>query len=666
MIPSLGGKCVSGGRLNLYKAVLEAKLKWIKLNPESGTIEPNDTNNISVTFDAADLSTGVYTADIVIIPNDPCIPYLIVPVTLTVKLDDLRVSPKDNFQTSGTIRGPFEPNFIKYTLTNIGAENIDWTVAWDANWLTISPTSGIIEPNHTVDVNVSLTSQAYLLDPNIYTDLIKFKNNNTGSIKKRTAKLTAKPPDSFTEFFDERSSVLSSHMLTFTPNGSVAYYEACRNSIDRFQTDPNGGIFVPLWDDDFAEIIIQNNAKVLFYDNWYDRFYIGSNGYITFGTPDVENEPTLQNHFAIQRISALFTDLNPSSEYDISCKQLDDRIAVTYEDIPLFGDKDAKNSFQIEMFFITGQIRITWLDISPAPAVAGLSAGNGKPPVLFEQSDLIRYPFCRPLGDLNKDYSVDFEDIAIFALYWCDVNCTLPFWCDKADLNFDSIVSAADLQILSDNWLNLIINLPQPVSFWKFDEGQGDIAYDPFGGNDGIVHQAAWTSGKINGALNFDGLGDYVYVGNRENLNLQSLTLTFWSQSNKPERSLNGGIGKGKVFGSANEFSYKIDFHQGFARAWISNTFNIAYGVITPLTDSSWHMWTMTAGGGVLSFYKDGIIQQSTTYSGSIGYERYFDAFDIGAYHDGMYSFDGKIDEVRIYDQDLTELQVWQLYVEGQ
>ena len=626
-IPSLNGKCVSQGRLNLYKAVLETKVKWIHLNPEAGTVEPNQTDNITVVFDANDLESGIYEAEIVIISNDPCHPQLIVPVTLTVKLDDLRVSPADNFQPYGTIRGPFEPNFMKYTLTNIGLVNVDWTVSRDANWLAITPTFGILEPNHTVDVNVSLSPQAYLLDPNIYTGLIKFKNINTGSVKKRTAALTAKPPDCFTELFEERSNVQSKLMLTFAPNGSVAYYEACRNTIDQFPTSPNGGIFVPLWDDDYAEIILENNAQVLFYGHWYDRFYIGSNGYITFGQPSAENLPTLQNHFAIPRISALFTDLNPSSEYDVSYKQLADRIVVTFQDIPLYGDKNAKSSFQIEMFFVTGQIRITWLDIASATAVAGLSQGKGMPVVLFEQSDLSDYPLCWPLGDLNKDYSVDFKDMALFALHWCDVNCCLPFWCDKTDLNFNSYVNAADLQILSNNWLTIIINLPQPISYWKFDEGQGSIAFDSIGGNDGSIYEAVWTTGKVNGALNFDGYNDYVDVGNNNSLEPQSFTLTFWSQNNHPEQSFKGGIGKGKVFGSTNEFSYKIDFHQGFARAWVSNVSNTAYGVFTPITDTAWHMWSMTVGAGILSIYKDGIVQQGTTYSGTIDYNKDYNEF---------------------------------------
>ena len=52
---------------------------------------------------------------------------------------------------------------------------------------------------------------------------------------------------------------------------------------------------------------------------------------------------------------------------------------------------------------------------------------------------------------------------------------------------------------------------PNLVGWWKFDEGQGDIAYDSAGNNDGTIYGAQWTSGKIGDwALDFDGDDDSV------------------------------------------------------------------------------------------------------------------------------------------------------------
>jgi hypothetical protein len=51
------------------------------------------------------------------------------------------------------------------------------------------------------------------------------------------------------------------------------------------------------------------------------------------------------------------------------------------------------------------------------------------------------------------------------------------------------------------------------VGWWKFDEGSGTVAYDSSGnGNDGnLTNGPTWTTGKIGGALSFDGVNDSGY-----------------------------------------------------------------------------------------------------------------------------------------------------------
>jgi len=58
----------------------------------------------------------------------------------------------------------------------------------------------------------------------------------------------------------------------------------------------------------------------------------------------------------------------------------------------------------------------------------------------------------------------------------------------------------------------------QPISHWKFDEGEGDIAYDSVGSNHGTIYGATWTTGQINGALDFDGVDDYVNLENSSSI----------------------------------------------------------------------------------------------------------------------------------------------------
>ena len=49
------------------------------------------------------------------------------------------------------------------------------------------------------------------------------------------------------------------------------------------------------------------------------------------------------------------------------------------------------------------------------------------------------------------------------------------------------------------------------IAYWKFDEGEGDVACDAVGDNGGVIHNGAgWGSGMIGSALSFDGNNDRV------------------------------------------------------------------------------------------------------------------------------------------------------------
>ena len=69
------------------------------------------------------------------------------------------------------------------------------------------------------------------------------------------------------------------------------------------------------------------------------------------------------------------------------------------------------------------------------------------------------------------------------------------------------------------------------VAHWAFDEGEGTIAYDSSGnGHDGTLNgDPQWVVGYYNGALEFDGNGDYVEVPDHESLHLwETFTLAAW------------------------------------------------------------------------------------------------------------------------------------------
>jgi hypothetical protein len=128
----------------------------------------------------------------------------------------------------------------------------------------------------------------------------------------------------------------------------------------------------------------------------------------------------------------------------VSGKQLTDRIAITWANVPEYATSNS-NSFQVEMFF-DGTIQMTWLEIAAADGLAGLSEGGGFP-MGFEESDLTGYGPC--------PCTVDFQHFARFAQWWLEPNCSeLNDWCGGADLNQLGDINSVDLGLFVDEWLD--------------------------------------------------------------------------------------------------------------------------------------------------------------------------------------------------------------------
>ena len=162
-------------------------------------------------------------------------------------------------------------------------------------------------------------------------------------------------------------------------------------NVTAFPTDPTGGTALILTDDSYAPVNLTGGKSVSLYGTSRTNLFVGSNGYITFDSGDSEYRGTYTYHFGKPRVSGFFADYNPGSGGTISVRQLDDRLAATWQNVPEY-DTTNSNNFQVELFF-DGVIRITWLRIDIPAGVAGLSQGLGVP-AGFAASDLSAYPVC--------------------------------------------------------------------------------------------------------------------------------------------------------------------------------------------------------------------------------------------------------------------------------
>ena len=317
------------------------------------------------------------------------------------------------------------------------------------SWLEFAPQSGSVLPGEVNNVSVLFHGDVPV---GTYQGQITVLTNDPYTPEANIpVTMTVEPLDYFTELFNAGDNDMAHRTLTFTPNGSANYYNLCTKQASSYPVNPAGGTIVTLRDDDYSEVPLQGHT-FNFYGTDYDTLYIGSNGYITFGSGDTHYLEQLAEHFALPRISALFDDLDPSAGGTISYEELPDKVVVTFQDIHEFS-QTSTNSFQIEMFF-DGRIRITFLNIAAVDGLTGLSQGNGVP-LYFNESNLSAYDLCKPpiRGDFNTDGKVDFSDMLIFANHWLQSNCAVPYWCDGTDLNQNGSVNFTDFAEFAQHWL---------------------------------------------------------------------------------------------------------------------------------------------------------------------------------------------------------------------
>jgi hypothetical protein len=206
------------------------------------------------------------------------------------------------------------------------------------------------------------------------------------------------------------------------------------------------------------------------------------------------------------------------------------------------------------------------------------------------------------------------------------------------------------------------------ISHWSFDEGEGTIAYDSAGNNDGTIYGATWTMGKIDGALSFDGVNDYVDLPDTvKNYLGTSYTFSIWI---KPE-AIPGIHSIAAYRRSTLDMGYQVllqlqhnNSDVQFIVGSLGNNATASYP--DALTTNTWYHIAGVREGNILNIYVNGV--RGTPGSAMIGAISP-DNFKIGAIHccnHGLLSFfNGIIDDVVIFDWALSDQEILEIYYTG-
>jgi prepilin-type N-terminal cleavage/methylation domain-containing protein len=161
------------------------------------------------------------------------------------------------------------------------------------------------------------------------------------------------------------------------------------------------------------------------------------------------------------------------------------------------------------------------------------------------------------------------------------------------------------------------------VGYWPFDEGSGTTAKDYSGnGNNGTlcngttcgVQGPTWAIGKVGGALSFDGVNDYVGLGNPSSLNFSGqITLEAWI---KPQATdgLRNIVAHGYGLSPNREVFFRIYSGLYQVGSWDGNGYLTSYAI--PAEDiNNWVHLVGLYDGSNWKLYRNGIAVSSASYS---------------------------------------------------
>jgi len=196
------------------------------------------------------------------------------------------------------------------------------------------------------------------------------------------------------------------------------------------------------------------------------------------------------------------------------------------------------------------------------------------------------------------------------------------------------------------------------VALWTYDEGTGSTASDSAGNNPGTVHGASWTDGILNGALEFDGIDDYVDCGNDPTLAPDLFTISLWirAQAGSNSRSILRKAGGG------HDKDYELKLfaarHPTFSFGDGAQSIALYSSSAMPLNE--WIQITLTRDETEAAMYINGIQVISKIYDFAPSATDHTLIIGGGS----LQPYQGKIDDVQIYDSALSPKEIGRLMPE--
>jgi hypothetical protein len=203
-------------------------------------------------------------------------------------------------------------------------------------------------------------------------------------------------------------------------------------------------------------------------------------------------------------------------------------------------------------------------------------------------------------ADFEPDGDVDLRDFAILASAWLsrpeDDN-----WNSVCDISkpADNVVDVLDLTVLAEYWLTY----PGALAHWKLDEEQGYIVHDSTADHDGSVmtQNPLWrpVGGAVDGALELDGIQDYVSIPFVLNPKGGEFSILAWVKGGSPGQVIVSQVGGADWLCADPSHGYLM------TQLRYSGRFSGPLCSQASIIDGQWHHVALTWDGSYRTLYLD-------------------------------------------------------------
>jgi gluconolactonase len=247
--------------------------------------------------------------------------------------------------------------------------------------------------------------------------------------------------------------------------------------------------------------------------------------------------------------------------------------------------------------------------------------------------------------DFDGDGRVNFVDFARLSQSWYQDDPNV----DLGPLVLgDHLVDARDLARLADHWLGEV--LPTGLkAYWRLDEPNGVTARDSVGTYDAtLMGTPLWQpdAGKSGGALQLNGIGDYVKAPSVLDPSAGAFSAFAWIKSETPGRVILSQTG------GSNWLSVDAAGRVGTELNKPARTASVPLWSQAIVADGQWHHVGLSWTGSLRVLYVDDVEVARDSTSGSVSSAT--GGLYIGAGTPLGSFWSGLIDDVRIYDRAIV------------